>query len=90
MTGRAAGIEAALGRGAWAEALELLDATPGSATAPELLELRAQAAYGNGEFEASIGAWEAQHAVLCEAGDHLGAARSAAMVAMFLMIDAGL
>lgn len=57
---------------------------------PELLESRAHAAYAAGEFETSIAAWEEQHALLLESGDLPGAARSAAMVAMFLLIDAGL
>lgn len=76
--------------GRWADALASIDADPDAAGSPELLELRAQAAYGNGDLEASIGAWEAQHAVLRAAGDDPGAARAAAMVAMFLMIDTGL
>ncbi|QYG92959.1 hypothetical protein HC251_11310 [Iamia sp. SCSIO 61187] len=83
-------IEAAVAEGRWAEALDLLDAEPGAARSPALHELRARAAYGNGDFEASIAAWEAQHGLLCTAGDHVGAARAAAMIAMFLMIDTGL
>ena len=55
-----------------------------------MLELRAQAAYGSGAFEASIAAWEDQHALLYASGELAGAARAAAMVAMFLMIDTGL
>jgi hypothetical protein len=90
MTRGPAEIEAAVGEGRWADALELLGGEAADGQSPELLELRAQAAYGNGEFEASIAAWEAQHGMLCEAGDFPGAARAAAMIAMFLMIDAGL
>lgn len=91
-------VEIAIGRGEWSDALALLDGTgSGSATGEvdtastaALLELRAQAAYGAGSFEASIAAWEAQHLLLAEADDRAGAARAAAMVAMFLMIDTGL
>lgn len=77
-------------RGGWSEALELLDAGGDDSVTPAMLELRAQAAYGCGAFEASIAAWEDQHALLCASGDSAGAARAAAMVAMFLMIDTGL
>lgn len=80
----------AIGRGEWSAALELLDAGGAAAKTPAMLELRAQAAYGHGSFEASILAWEDQHNALSESGDHAGAARAAAMVAMFLMIDTGL
>jgi tetratricopeptide (TPR) repeat protein len=94
VSGRAAEIEAAVAQGRWGDALRLLDADAdgdvGAGRSPAMLELRAQAAYGNGDFEASIAAWEAQHGVLCEADDLPGAARAAAMIAMFLMIDAGL
>jgi hypothetical protein len=90
MTERRAEIEAAIAQGRWADALALLDAEADAGRSPALLELRAQAAYGNGDYEASIAAWEALHGVLCEADDLPGAARAAAMIAMFLMIDAGL
>jgi hypothetical protein len=90
MTGLAAQVEAAIERGRWADALELLDAGGDAAGTPAMLELRAQAAYGCGAFEASIAAWEDQHALLCASGERAGAARAAAMVAMFLMIDTGL
>jgi hypothetical protein len=79
-----------MARGEWSEALEMLDAGGDDATTAAMLELRAQAAYGSGAFEASISAWEDQHALLCTSGDVPGAARAAAMVAMFLMIDTGL
>ena len=80
----------AIESGRWAEALELLDEAGEAARTPELLELRARAAYGNGDFEASITAWEDLHTVFRDTGDTGGAARAAAMVAMFLMIDTGL
>ncbi|MDO8365033.1 MAG: hypothetical protein Q7V88_19240 [Actinomycetota bacterium] len=56
----------------------------------EGLELRARAAYGAGDFEASVSAWEDLHALLLAEGDVAGAAMAAAMVAMFLMMDTGL
>jgi tetratricopeptide (TPR) repeat protein len=76
-------------RGDWAavlDATELVDA----ADLAEALELRAHAAYALGEFERSVEAWEQLHELLRIAGDRVGAARAAAMVAMFLMIDTGL
>jgi len=90
MTGLQSQVEVALRRGRWSQALELLDAAGDAARTAAMLELRAQAAYGDGCFEASIAAWEDQHALLFESGDLAGAARAAAMVAMFLMIDTGL
>ena len=90
MTDLAAQVGDAIGRSEWAAAIELLDAGGDAAKTPALLELRAQAAYGCGSFEASISAWEDQHNALHESGDLAGAARAAAMVAMFLMIDTGL
>lgn len=83
-------VEAALREGRWDDALARLGADANVERTPELLELRAQAHYGRGELEASIEAWEVQHRLLIETGDHEGAARAAAMVAMFLMIDTGL
>lgn len=79
--------ETALARGAWQDALEALDAVDCSAAT---LELRANALYGAGRFEASVTAWEDLHAMLTAQGDPVGAARAAAMAAMFLMIDTGL
>ncbi|MGE0000078.1 MAG: hypothetical protein AB7U39_24425, partial [Ilumatobacteraceae bacterium] len=90
MTGLATRVEAAMARGEWSEAMTLLDAGGDDARTASMLELRARAAYGCGAFEASISAWEDQHALLCTSGDRAGAARAAAMVAMFLMIDTGL
>lgn len=52
--------------------------------------MRAQAAYGAGDPERSIGAWETSYQLHLDAADHSGAARAAAMVAMYLMIDTGL
>jgi tetratricopeptide (TPR) repeat protein len=83
-------VGSAVEEGRWAEALELLGAAGDAARTPALLELRARGAYGRGDFEASISAWEDQHRLLRETGDDVGGARAAAMVAMFLMIDTGL
>ena len=74
----------------WSEALELLDQHPAAASGPGGWELRAQAAYGAGDPEGSIGAWETAYQLHLDAADHGGAARAAAMVAMYLMIDTGL
>ena len=83
-------VRQAIDRASWPDALELLDDAGDAARTPELLELRARAAYGNGDFEDSISAWEDLHGVFLDTGDTGGAARAAAMVAMFLMIDTGL
>lgn len=71
-------------------ALDLLDADPAAAGSPEGLELRASAAYGAGDFEGAVAAWERLHALLLAVGDRVGAARAAAMIAMYLMMDTGL
>ena len=81
---------AALERGDWQLALELLAAGGSEASSAEGLELRARAAYGNGDFEASVSAWEDLHALLVAEGDDIEAARAAAMTAMYLMMDTGL
>ena len=49
-----------------------------------------QAAYGGGDLEGCLTAWEHQHRLLVGAGDPVGAARAACMVAMYLLIDTGL
>jgi len=81
---------AALERGDWQLALELLAAGGSDARSAEGLELRAQAAYGNGDFEASVSAWEDLHSLLVAEGNDIEAARAAAMAAMYLMMDTGL
>lgn len=80
----------AVDAGRWTDALAVLDEADGSRADPELLELRARAAYGAGDLEGSIAAWEDLHRELATSGEVAGAARAAAMVAMFLMIDTGL
>jgi hypothetical protein len=84
---------AALARGDWQVALDLVDGLGSDglgSDAAEVLELRAQAAYGNGDLEASVTAWEDLHALSLLAGDDVEAARAAAMIAMYLMMDTGL
>jgi tetratricopeptide (TPR) repeat protein len=54
------------------------------------LEATAEAAYVDGDPEASVAAWEQLYALHTAGGDDLGAARAAVMVAMYLMIDTGL
>ncbi|MCO5316893.1 MAG: hypothetical protein M9942_00490 [Microthrixaceae bacterium] len=83
-------VRGAVDAGHWDEALSMLDSSRTVASTPELLELRAAASYGAGDFEGSVAAWEELHALLSGRGDRTGAARAAAMVAMFLMIDTGL
>ena len=81
---------AAVERGDWQRALDLLDAGGSEACSAEGLELRARAAYGNGEFEAAVSTWEDLHSRLVVEGDDIEAARAAAMTAMYLMMDTGL
>jgi len=83
-------LRAAVERGDWQLALDLLADGGCEANSAECLELRARAAYGNGDFEASVSAWEDLYSLLVNEGDDPGAARAAAMTAMFLMMDTGL
>lgn len=80
----------ALERGDWNTALDLLDAAADDCDRSESLELRAQAAYGAGEFEDAVTAWEQLVAHERGRGDLVAAARAAAMTAMYLMMDTGL
>ena len=48
----------AVERGEWQQALDLLDSSSGAGVSALGLELRAQAAYGNGNYENAISAWE--------------------------------
>ena len=74
----------------WDAALELLDAAGQAADRAAALELRAEIAYGAGDPEASVSALEDLYAFHLHEGDDIAAARAAAMVAMYLMIDTGL
>ncbi|MEZ5280881.1 MAG: hypothetical protein R2770_10430 [Acidimicrobiales bacterium] len=83
--------------GDWTAAFDLLRGSDidGANTATggnhaDLLELLAQAAYGAGEFEASVEAWERLYSYELGRNDLHAAARAAAMVAMYLMMDTGL
>lgn len=85
-----AAAHAAVELGDWERALTLLDeAGPSSGTA-EGLALRARAAYAAGRFEESVSAWEEQYELLLAGADRTGAARAAATIAMYLMMDSGL
>jgi tetratricopeptide (TPR) repeat protein len=84
------GPRTAVEQGEWQVALDLLDALGLDAITAAGLELRAQAAYGNGEFEAAVHAWEELHSLFALARDDVEAARAAAMIAMYLMMDTGL
>lgn len=80
---------AAAGRGDWQQALDLL-AAGGESSSAAALELRAQASYASGDFDGAVSAWEALYALRVGEGDKVDAARAAAMLAMFLLIDTGL
>ncbi len=80
---------AALVRGAWQEALSVLAAEVGPATA-ESLDLRGLASYGNGDLEGAIDSFERLYALHSEAGDEVEAARAALTSALYLLIDSGL
>ncbi|WP_369138339.1 transcriptional regulator [Modestobacter versicolor] len=87
----AAGPAAALAAGDWTTAFALLRAEHGRRPLdPAGLDALARAAYGAGEFEAAITAWEELHARCLQAGDDVGAAAAAATVAVYLMMDTGL
>ncbi len=80
----------ALERGEWARALDLLDAIGDQRRCAAGLELRARAAYGAGRFEECVVAWEELHNQFISQGDASEAARAAAMLAMYLLMDSGL
>jgi tetratricopeptide (TPR) repeat protein len=81
----------AIGRHDWHDALDVLrhEAAKRDLLPPEL-ELLAQAAYGAGELESALTAWEQLHAAHATLGDRGAAARAAATVAIYLMMDTGL
>lgn len=83
--------QAAIARGAWEEALgHLRDAQSDGALSPEALELLGDAAYGAGEFEAALDAWERAYRAYVDEGAPVEAARAAVTVATYLMMDTGL
>ena len=81
---------AAAERGEWQRALDLLASSGSAGSSAPALELRAQASYGNGDFDAAVASWEALYALRLGEGDQVDAARAAAMLAMFLLMDTGL
>ena len=81
---------AAVGQGEWQRALDLIASSGSAAASAAGLELRAQASYGNGDFEGAVSAWEDLYSLRLHEGDAVDAARAAAMLAMFLLIDTGL
>ena len=78
---------AALEHGDFRRAIELMD--PGD-DAEAALELRAVAAYGAGELEVALSAWERLFAIHAEAGRDEEAAFAAARVALNLLCETGL
>src|SRR6056297_73423 len=82
----------AMALGDWSHALDALDALEieSSTESAALLELRAEALYGAGDFEGCVGSWEDLHSLLVRRGEQIEAGRVAAMVAMYLMMDTGL
>ena len=87
---RLAAARAAVADGDWPGALAALDDLPADDGDPERLEVLAAAAYGTGDLEGTMSAWEEVHAIHLRHGDLVPAARAAAMVAMYLMMDTGL
>jgi hypothetical protein len=81
---------AAVEQGKWNRALNLLASGGAEASSADGLELRARAAYGSGDFDGCVLAWEELHTLHEAEGDRAGAAWSAAMVALYLMMDTGL
>jgi tetratricopeptide (TPR) repeat protein len=79
---------AAVDRGDWQTALDALAGPVGSSA--EGLELKAQAAYGAGDLEGCVDAWETLHALQLAADNRVEAARAAAMIALYVMMDTGL
>lgn len=82
-------IHAALDAGEFARAAELLARVQAPESA-ELLDLRARAAYGAGDLEATLTAYEQLHRLHLDAGHPQDAAFAAVMVGMYLMMDTGL
>lgn len=86
-----ADVRDAITRGQWSAAFRSLLALEARRQLdPSELGLLAEAAYGAGELEAALTAWEQLHAAHVAGGDHLAAAEAAATLAMYLMMDTGL
>ncbi len=96
--------QAHLARGEWRAALDLCDQVnlgasdgagggaggPGGPDGDALLAVRAAAAYGAGDLEGAVTAWEDVHAARVARGDREGAADAACRVALHLLCDTGL
>lgn len=83
-------VSTAIEAGEWQHALDLLDGLGEAGREAAAIELRATAAYGAGRFDACVAAWEELHRGALAVDDQSAAARAAAMIAMYLMIDTGL
>ncbi|MCX6394953.1 MAG: hypothetical protein NTV23_00520 [Propionibacteriales bacterium] len=81
-------VRAALDEHDWDSATGLLAGI--DADHVDACELRAQAAYGSGDLEGCLSAWEHQYQLLVATEENILAARAACMVAMYLLIDTGL
>lgn len=85
------GHVAALEHGEWQRAFDLLRALDEERTlAPDELEQLGHAAYGSGDLEGAITAWERLHADRVAARDLAAAAGAATTIAIYLMMDTGL
>ena len=82
-------IRAAIDRCDFVRARELLAGIEGPPSA-ELLDLEGRAAYGAGDLEATLEAYERLHRLHKDEGRLRDAAMAAVMVAMYLMMDTGL
>ncbi|MDZ7842853.1 MAG: hypothetical protein U5R46_18840 [Gammaproteobacteria bacterium] len=82
-------IRGALAAGDFARAHELL-AELSAPPSAELLELRAQAAYGTGDLEGTLTAYSELYRLHLDDGRSHEAALAAVMVGMYLMMDTGL
>lgn len=83
--------EEAVRRGDWDTALAVLaDADVADRDREAALQLRGRAAYGAGELEAAVAAFEELHALHLDRAQPVAAARAAGTVAMYLMMDTGL
>jgi tetratricopeptide (TPR) repeat protein len=84
-----AAIEGALQAGDFSAARDLLTQWDGP-TSGALLDLRGRAAYGAGDLEGCLSAYEALHRFHLDAHRSEDAAHAAVTVAMYLMMDTGL
>ena len=82
-------ISAALDAGDFTRAQNLLARFPARVSA-ELLDLRARAAYGAGDLEATLSAYTELYRLQLDRGRPHDAALAAVMVGMYLMMDTGL